>query len=66
MFELTKRQFVRLAGLSIADRIFPRWLRAEPAPRIQNKVIIVTFGGGVRYSETFSPEGCATFRVWWS
>jgi hypothetical protein len=57
MFELTKRKFVRLAGLSIADRIFPRWLRAEPAPRIQNKVIIVTFGGGVRYSETFSPEG---------
>jgi len=57
MFELTKRQFVRLAGLSIADRIFPRWLRAEPAPRSQNKVIIVTFGGGVRYSETFAPEG---------
>ena len=57
MIELTKRQFVRLAGLSIADRIFPRWLRAEPAPRSQNKVIIVTFGGGVRYSETFAPEG---------
>jgi len=57
MIELTKRQFVRLAGLSIADRIFPRWLRAEPAPRSQNKVIIVTFGGGVRNSETFAPEG---------
>lgn len=57
MLELTKRQFVRLAGLSIADRIFPRWLRAESPPRAQNKVIIVTFGGGVRYSETFAPEG---------
>ena len=57
MIELTKRQFVRLAGLSIADRIFPRWLHAESPARSQNKVIIVTFGGGVRYSETFSPEG---------
>jgi len=57
MLELTKRQFVRLAGLSIANRIFPRWLHAESQPRSQNKVIIVTFGGGVRYSETFAPEG---------
>jgi hypothetical protein len=57
MLALTKRQFVRLAGLSI-DRIFPRWLRAEPFPRNQNKVIIVIFvifGGGFRYAETFSP-----------
>ena len=56
MFAFTKRRFVQLAGLSIADRIAPHWLRA--APRVDGrKLIIVTFGGGVRYSETFSPEG---------
>jgi hypothetical protein len=57
MFPFTKRRFVQLAGLSIADRIAPGWLRA--AQRIDNrrKVVIVTFGGGVRYSETFAPEG---------
>jgi hypothetical protein len=55
MLQLSKRRFVQLAGLSIAHRIAPSWLDAEPAP--DNKVIIVTFGGGVRYSETFAPEG---------
>jgi hypothetical protein len=55
MLQLSKRRFVQLAGLSIANRIAPSWLQAEPAP--DNKVIIVTFGGGVRYSETFAPEG---------
>ena len=59
MFPLTKRQFVRLAGLSIANRIFPSWASAAPAKTAasSNKVIIVTFGGGVRTSETFSPDG---------
>lgn len=57
MLELTKRQFVRLAGLFLAGRISPSWLGAASLPRSQNKVIIVTFGGGVRYSETFAPEG---------
>lgn len=56
MFELSKRRFVQLAGLSIANRIAPQWLRAEPADG-DRKVIIVTFGGGVRYAETFAPEG---------
>ena len=58
MFSLSKRQFVKLAGLSIASRIFPTRLLfgAEPS-RQSNKVIIVTFGGGVRNSETFAPEG---------
>ncbi|HXK06433.1 MAG TPA: hypothetical protein VMS37_28815 [Verrucomicrobiae bacterium] len=55
---LTKRRFVQLAGLSIANRIVPGPLAAqEPERRTINKVIIVTFGGGVRYSETFAPEG---------
>ncbi len=59
MFTLTKRQFVKLAGLSIANRVVPGYLRAEPArdASSSNKVIIVTFGGGVRYAETFAPDG---------
>jgi hypothetical protein len=59
MFALSKRQFVRLAGLSIASRILPGWVRAEPAKSAStsNKLIIVTFGGGVRYAETFASEG---------
>jgi hypothetical protein len=55
---LSKRRFVQLAGLSIANRILPVRLRAQaPAGRSPHKVILVTFGGGVRYSETFAPEG---------
>lgn len=60
MLSLSKRQFLRLAGLAIADRILPRrlWARpAEPSIDKSRKVIIVTFGGGVRYAETFTPEG---------
>jgi hypothetical protein len=57
---MNKRRFVQLAGLSIAHRILPDWLWArsfEPPANSSRKVIIVTFGGGVRYSETFTPEG---------
>lgn len=59
MIDLSKRQFLRLAGLAIADRILPSWLWARPAEpgASQRKLIIVTFGGGVRYAETFTPEG---------
>lgn len=59
MFEFTKRQFLRLAGLAIADKILPRRLLARPAEPVESdrKLVIVTFGGGVRYSETFAPEG---------
>lgn len=56
MLRLTKRQFVRLAGLCLAPRIAPRWLRAAQS-KGDRKTIVVTFGGGVRYSETFAPEG---------
>src|SRR5438105_10657918 len=59
---LSKRRFVQLAGLSIAHRIVPGLapgrLRGQGPPRrSSNNVVIVTFGGGVRYSETFAPEG---------
>lgn len=58
MLNLSKRRFVQLAGLSIANRILPHSLRAqEPSPRLSSRVIVVTFGGGVRYAETFAPEG---------
>ena len=57
MFSLSKRRFVQLAGLSIANRIFPGWAEAAAKRSDSHKVIIVTFGGGVRYSETFAPEG---------
>jgi len=56
MPRLTKRRFLQLAGLSISHRIVGQAL--PPASRSdRNKVILVTFGGGVRYSETFAPEG---------
>ena len=58
MFRISKRRFLQMAGLSIANRILPRRLfAADPQQRAGRKVIIVTFGGGVRYSETFAPEG---------
>ncbi len=59
MTALTKRAFLKLAGLSIAPRILPSRLLRAATIRAGNtrRVIIVTFGGGVRYSETFSPEG---------
>ena len=59
MLALTKRRFLQLAGLSIAPRILPKRLWAAASKRSQpaRKVIIVTFGGGVRYSETFAPDG---------
>ncbi len=56
MPRLTKRRFLQLAGLSISNRVAGQVLPA-PAARPANKVILVTFGGGVRYSETFAPEG---------
>jgi hypothetical protein len=51
---LSKRQFLQVAGLSVASRIVTQG--AEPAEAAR-KVIIVTFGGGVRYNETFTAEG---------
>ena len=59
MRTLPKRDFLRLAGLSIADRRVPSWLRAQSARPSSHdrKLILVTFGGGCRYPETFAPEG---------
>lgn len=51
---ISKRRFLQAAGLTVANQILAA--PAEPKTDAQ-KVIIVTFGGGVRYAETFSPEG---------
>jgi hypothetical protein len=58
MLRFTKRRFVQLAGLSIANRVMPAWAwQNRVTPTKGRNLIIVTFGGGVRYSETFTPEG---------
>lgn len=60
---MRKRDFLKAAGLAIAGRILPPALagwasRAAALGAAEGRrVIIVTFGGGVRYSETFAPEG---------
>lgn len=59
---MRQRDFLKLAGLSIAQRILPPallslWAQAAEAQAKGRKVILVTFGGGVRTSETFAPEG---------
>ena len=59
MHGFTKRRFVQLAGLSIANRVLPAWAwqKRESTKASGRNLIIVTFGGGVRYSETFTAEG---------
>src|SRR5205823_14777966 len=58
---MTKREFLRAAGLTIAPPILPSWALAAAQERRKSRsgrrVILVTFGGGCRYAETFSPEG---------
>lgn len=55
---IDRRRFLQLAGLVIANRIQSQRLIAEGIEdKSERRVIIVTFGGGVRYSETFSPHG---------
>ena len=51
---LSKRDFLRAAGLTLASRVMTQAADPKESDR---KVIIVTFGGGVRYAETFSDEG---------
>ncbi len=57
MLRLAKRDFLKLAGLAIADKLAPAWARPAAAAGAGRKVIVVTFGGGCRYQETFAPEG---------
>src|SRR5436190_2604486 len=57
MLRFSKRRFVQLAGISIANRVLPSWASQARPKDSDRKLILVTFGGGVRYSETFTPEG---------
>lgn len=59
---MPKRDFLKAAGLAIAQRILPaslgsHWALSQELKRRNRRVILVTFGGGVRYTETFAPEG---------
>lgn len=59
---MRSRDFLKLAGLAIAGRILPRPLEAfvwheRNRKQQDRRVIVVTFGGGVRYAETFADEG---------
>ncbi len=59
MPRLPKRDFLKLAGLAIAERLTPPWLRAQRTQTrsADRNLIVVTFGGGCRYQETFGPQG---------
>lgn len=58
-FSRTRREFLRdAAHLALGSALLSRspFVRGEAA-RKQRKIIVVTFGGGARDQETFSPEG---------
>jgi hypothetical protein len=50
-----RRDLLRGAIALLADALLPR--RALPAPETGTRAIVVTFGGGVRWEDTFAPEG---------
>jgi len=68
-----RRNFLRLAAAFIADHLLPApgraarlFARRSPAlsppenyRKPSHRAIIVTFGGGARYQDTFAPEGWA-------
>ena len=63
MFPLPRRRdFFRLAAAFLANHLLPRRSFAHTAKGSQKperRAIIVTFGGGVRYEDSFAPEGWA-------
>jgi len=59
---LERRDALRIMAACMADWWLPRHLFAQriSAPRKpERRVIVVTFGGGVRYEDTMAPEGWA-------
>ena len=55
-----RRDVLRVLAACMADWVLPRRLSAARAQRARtpgNRVIVVTFGGGVRYEDTLAPEG---------
>jgi hypothetical protein len=56
--DVSKRLFLRIAGLSVAGSLLPRIRSATGQERTRgSQKIILTIFGGVRKQETFSPEG---------
>ena len=57
---LRRRDALRVLAACMADFWLPRRAFAKLAPRARKpdrRVIVVTFGGGVRYEDTLAPEG---------
>ncbi len=58
--EPRRRSFFKLAAAFIADHFLPRRSaarEASEAKRPRQRAIVVTFGGGARFQDTFAPEG---------
>jgi hypothetical protein len=55
-FLLDRRDVLRGAAALLADAVLPRRTRAA-AEATETRAIVVTFGGGVRWGDTFAPEG---------
>lgn len=53
---ITRRDFLRLAGATGSSLVGFTPLLAQQIPR-DEKVVVVTFGGGARDEETFAPQG---------
>src|SRR5260221_14098298 len=55
-----RRDLLRGAAALLADALLPRGAQARAARERRKpgrRAIVVTFGGGVRWEETFAPEG---------
>ena len=55
-FLLDRRDVLRGAAALLADAVLPRRTLAS-AEATETRAIVVTFGGGVRWEDTFAPEG---------
>lgn len=53
-----RRNFLRFVAALLAEHLLPRRARAARGhAKPRTRAIIVTFGGGARYQDTFAPEG---------
>jgi hypothetical protein len=52
-----RRDLLRAAAALLADAFLPRHGLAAPAADPGTRAIVITFGGGVRWEDTFAPEG---------
>jgi hypothetical protein len=52
-----RRDLLRAAAALLADALLPPAARAVERGDVANRAIVVTFGGGVPWEDTFAPEG---------